>query len=631
MKFLQIKYLTTLSIGLLCTALSAAEKNQTVADLLTASAQTESDFVSKLKAELEATDIGGPFYSYQGSVVNVLSPSEVALRVIANNLDIQKTKADSELAAQVLMEAEAVFDPTLTLAIGLDRTESFERTINGTVVETVFNPQYEDPNTGLPAGAGEIILPEAVQQETGIESITFNNLQADNETVEDTDIFVSKDSVNGAVNALSMTATLEQKTPWGARYSLSLGTLNKESFYDNEGHSYGAPWASEVLLNVELPLGDMGGNSSAGLNTRITTIESDRQQWVVKERINSLLKEASKAYLALVESSQILLINQHIHKQTQVQFDSTKKRYDRRSATTYELAQIEAELSLRRTEVNSTATSYLIASDSLLSLMADNTQLMQGRVLAPTGYSSWLDSLYEVDGASALQSARENRALLQDDKLKIQAANLNYQNAVLRTRPDIVLSAELGMQQNGSVVGYESLVDSLGSVLDPDISTQNLGLAYTYPFKNTARKSQRVIAQTQVEDARLAERLSSRTIEQEVRESLNQLSTAKRLKVQVLKKLDASSRSWDSLQRLARNGSANQNEVINGLRTLQAAELAVLSVNLDIKRAELAVIAANGTLSKVYANWTARNEFEVQRIAWFDKQADLQFFGGVIK
>lgn len=631
MSLLQCKYLTTLSIGLFCTSLSAAEKAQTVSDLLSSSAQVESIFISKLNEQLQATDIGGPFYSHQGSVVSVLSPSDVALRVLANNLDIQNTKAGSELAAQVLMEAEAVFDPVLTLAIGIDRTESFERTINGTVVETVFNPQYEDPNTGLPAGAGEIILPTAVQQETGIESITFNNLQADNETVENTDIFVSKDSPNGAVNALSMTATLEQQTPWGASYSVSLGTLNKESFYDNAGHSYDAPWASEVLMNVELPLGDLGEHSSAALNTRISSIESDRQQWVVKERINSLLKEASQAYLALVESSQVLLINQHTHTQTKTQFDATKKRYDRRNATTYELAQIEAELNLRRTQMNSAASDYLIASETLFSLIANNAQVVHGRVLAPQGYSSWLDSTYDVDAASVLQSAKENRALLQDDKLKVKRADANYQNAVLRSRPDIVVSAEIGMQQNGSVIGYESLVDSLGSVFDPDTSSQRVGLTYNYPFKNTARKSQRAIQEIQLQDAKLAEQLSVRTVEQEVRESLNQLATAKRLKSQVLQQLDASSRSWDSLQRLSRNGRANQNELINGLRALQAAELSVVSANLDIKRSELAVIAANGTLSKVYANWTARNEFEVQRIAWLDQQVNLEFFGGVEK
>lgn len=631
MSFLPYKTLTTLSLGLLCTSLSAAEQNRTVADLLTPSAEAEGAFVSKLKEQLQSTDIGGPFYSYQGSAVNVLSPSEVALRVLANNLDIQNSKADSELAAQVLMEAAAVFDPVLTLDIGLDRTESFERTINGTVIETVFNPQYADPNTGLPAGPGEIILPDAVQQETGIESITFNNLQADNESVDDTDVFVSKDSANGAVNALSMTATLEQQTPWGARFSLSLGTLNKKSFYDNAGHSYDAPWASEMLFNIELPLGDMGENSSAALNTRIATIESDRQQWVVKERVNSLLKVASQAYLALVESSQNLLIRQRTYSQTRAQFDATKKRYDRRTATTYELAQIEGELNLRRTQVNSAASGYLVASDTLLSLITDNAQLMQGRVLAPSGYSSWLNSYYDVDDAAALQSAKANRALLQDDKLKVQKANASYQTAQLRSRPDIVLSAELGMQQNGSIIGYESLVDSLSSVFDPDTSTQRLGLTYNYPFKNTARKSQQTVRELQLQDAKLAEQLSLRTVEQEVRESLNQLSTAKHLQSQVLQSLDASSRSWDSLQRLARNGQANQNELINGLRALQAAELAVLSANLDIKRAELAVIAANGTLSKVYANWTARNEFEVQRIAWFDQQANLQFFGGVKK
>ncbi len=589
--------------------------------------ERESELANLIQEAVQSESLGGAFYSYQGSLVSAISPGEVALLVLDKNLSLVNTRADRELAEQAKLEAQAVFDPVLNLNVGLDRNESHERTETGTVIAKVFYPQYEDPETMQAANPGEIILPEIAQEQTGIEKIVFNNLQENSEVRENQTIFASKEDPNGAQTDLELQVGLEQLTPWGVSYDLSLSTVRREVFYDNDGHSFDAPWASNLLLNVEVPIGnDFGEDSSAGVASRIASLEEKRQEWLLKSRINTILGQAADAYLGLVNAAELYRINLQNRDLTQEQYRATKRRFDSRNATSYELSQIEAELASARSGVETAAQNYLLSSDTLMALTSDSGGSMKSRVLVPRDYTLWLNTAMDVNPASARETAVDNRPILQAGMLEIAQSEVQQRNAALQTRPDIRLAASLGLQQNGSVYGYENIIDSLANVFDPDISTQNLAAEYRYPWGNKGLKARKRVADLQLQDSQLALELTQRQIELEVMSALNRLQTAKQVKGERERRLVLAEDAYASLNRLARNGSATQNEIVSGLRDLQNARTADLQAAIDIKSAEAALLAAQGTIDRNFASWVARNDFDTWRLAQLSKLSDFRFF-----
>ncbi|MCB1754204.1 MAG: TolC family protein [Gammaproteobacteria bacterium] len=634
----RIQSLQKVAYGLLvggCLALSGqatAQNDNTVAigELLAVDGnQQEAELAGLIQQSLDSQAIGGAFYSYQGSLVSGMSPGDVALKVLERNLSLKIAGADNELAQQAKLEAQAVFDPVLSLNVGLTRDESHERTETGTVFAKVFYPQYDNPDTGDAAPLGEIILPEEVRDETGIEKIIFSNednFRLEREERENETIFASKKDPNGAQTGTQFDVALAQLTPWGVSYDLTLTTVNKKTFYDSDGHSFDAPWASKLLLNVELPINDFGEDSSAGLASRLAALEQKRQDWQLKSRINTVLAQAADAYLALVGSAEQYRINGLNRQLTEEQYVATKRRFDSRNATAYELSQIEAELALAKSSEENAAKNYLTASDALLALTSENGAALQGRVLVPVGYTQWLATALELNTLNARQTALDNRPLLQAGMLEVAQAQVEQRNAVLRMRPDIRLKAALGLEQNGSVYGYESLTDSLANVFDPDFSSQSLSAEYRYPLGNAGVKARKQIADARLQDSELVLQTARQQVELDVQTAINRLQTAKSVKLQAEQRLQSAEKAYTSLQRLARNGSATQNEIVNGLRTLQNARTANLQAAIEIKSAEAALLAAQGIIDKNYARWVAKNDFEHWRLAQLGSLGAFEFF-----
>lgn len=606
----------------------AQSSTESVAEMLeNTGAGKESELAILIQNAVNSESIGGSFSAYQGSLVNAITPQEVALRVLERNLSIEDSRIENQLAEQATREAQAVFDPVLNLSVGLDRNESFDRTLTGTVVARVFNPIYEDPDTGQELSPGEIVLPEVAREDTGIERIVFNNLQEQREVRDGQEIFASKEDPNGAQTAFDFSVVLEQLTPWGVQYDLTLGSVHKEVFYDASGHSFDAPWATNLLLNVEVPIvNDFGEDSSASVESKVADLEGKRQEWLLKSRINTTLGQAAITYLELIRSAEQYRINLQNLELTERQLAATKRRFDSRNATAYEYAQIQAEQALAKNNAESAASSFLAASDSLLALSNDSSDYLSGRVLVPSDYSAWLESDLKVNLENARESALANRPELQAGMLEIAQAEVRQRNAVLRTRPDIRLKAGLGLEQNASVYGYDSVFSSWANVLDPDVATQNISAEYRYPIGNKGIKASKKIADATLKSSQLSEQQTRRLIELDVANAINRLQTALVVKSETKQQLDSAEKSYASLDRLARNGNATQNQIISGLRSLQSARTAYLQASLAIKQAEAALLLAEGTIDRNYAGWIAKNRFEGWRLAQLAKLDDFRFF-----
>ncbi len=624
--FAFVLLITPVLFGL--TELYAQTDSQSVSELIAVNGEeSETALAELIQQALDSGEIGGAFHSYQGSTLSGISPGQVALKVLQKNLALSITSAESELAKEASLEAKAVFDPVLNLNVGISKNESHERTEKGTVVAKVFRPQFVDPVTGVPGVPGEIILPEEAQMLTGVEAIIFNNLQEDQEIREDQTIFASKKDLNGAPTSLDFTIGLDQLTPWGISYDLSLTTVKKEVFYDANGHSFGAPWASKLLFNVQIPIGnDFGEDSSASVGARLSNLENSRQEWLLKNQINTILRQAAGNYLRLITATEQYRIAVENRLLSEEQFQSTQRRFKSRSATAYELSQIEAELALAQSGEELAAKTYLSTSDALLALTNDKSDFLQGRLLVPQGYTHWLATPLVVNEAAAQQTARDNRPILQAGMLEQAKAEVQQRNARLRTRPDIRLNASLGLEQNGSVFGYKSVAKSLTNVLDPDNTTLNLNAEYLYPIGNKGVKARKRISDAQLNDTQLALSVSRHNVELEVNNALNNLHTSKLVRAQAQLRLIAANKAYKSILRRAKNGSATQNEIVSTLRQLISAKTANIQSIVSIKQAEADLLAAEGIIDKSYAQWVAKNDFENWRLLQLAKYDEFRYF-----
>jgi outer membrane protein TolC len=290
------------------------------------------------------------------------------------------------------------------------------------------------------------------------------------------------------------------------------------------------------------------------------------------------------------------------------------------------MSQIEAELAFSISRVESAAVSYLAASDALLVLTSDSSEMLKARVLIPKGYSRWFNKKLDINASVAHQLALKNRPILQAGVIGIAQADVRYQNALLKTRPDIRLKASLGLQQNASVYGYDSLFSSLSNVFDPDSTSQNLSVEYLYPLGNKAVKARKSIAQAQRTDADLSLALAQQTVEAQVNDAINQWKTAKNVKLHSNAILGAAQRSYKSILRLSRNGSVTQNQLINAIRDLQTAKTEQVLALVSVKRAEAAVLSSQGIIDQSFARWVAKSDFEVWRLAQLSKHHDFKFF-----
>ncbi|HBR95835.1 MAG TPA: hypothetical protein DD979_00445 [Gammaproteobacteria bacterium] len=622
-----IRYVLWLGLAMLPLGAQAQSETQRVADMLASEGDAnEAALAQLIQNALTADDAPAAFSAYSGSQVVGLNPREIALRVLERNLAIEDARSNRDLARQAQLEARAVFDPVLNLNVGIKRTDSFDRTVTGTVSARVFYPQYEDPVSNELLEPGVIVLPELVQDDTGIEKIVFNNLQEDREIRDDQTIFASKEDPNGAQTETTFDVVLEQATPWGVTYDFSFGTVHKEVFYDNRGNSFDAPWASTVLFNVEVPVNDFGEDASVAVESRVAALEEQRQDWLLKTRINGSLQTAALAYLELINRTEQLRIALQMRELTQTQYEATRKRFRGRSVTTYDVSQIEAELAQARANVESAAEAYLVASDTLLRLSNGHPDFLTGRVAVPTGYSAWLQSTLAVNLDQAQQTALSQRPELQVGMLAVAQAEIRQKNATLRLRPDIRLKAGLELAQNGTVYGYDSVFDSVANVFDPDSSSITLSGEYRYPLGNKAIKANKAIADAQRDAAGLSEQQARRQVEQEVANAVNALETAMAVKSHAEQQLDSADKAYSSVLRLSRAGSATQNQIINALRSLQQARITDLDASLAIKRAEAQLLAAQGSIDRQYATWVARNAFETWRLAALAQRGDFRFF-----
>jgi outer membrane protein TolC len=584
--------------------------------------EREQRIVRQIEEALASSDKRGTWRQLENKKLVRLPAHQAALEALKKNLSIEISQHDAEQVRRAILEAEAIFNPVLDLSVDYNEFDTYERKIAGTVNQQKVEVRNPADN---PDGPGFIRLDPEVQRRTGIRSIILNVIPQQNKV--SAEVFASRNQVNGPTQTFAYTATLQQELPWGPRFSISTVTTDRDVFYDSLGHSFGASWATNLLFDLEVPIGrNFGPYAVNYTQLKLARKASESAFWALESNINSILLTVNLAYLDLVQSLENLLVQIDNRQLVERQSQYTHRLYEQNLATTYDKAQIDATLEGARAQEELAKNAYIAASNRLSELIEYSGKAVRHNIYLPSDYAPWLEQLLALDTKTALKTALERRPELNQAQVDYEASQINREGAVVDARPDIKVNARIESIQNGSVYGYKSYWESLGAISDPDTLNQSYGISYRYPWGNRAVKARLSQAESQVQDAAIFKRATHNDVARDVNDAISSLNTA-RIRIQREgQRLDAAHAAYDSIARLSESEVVNENELIINITNLLQAKLAKIAATIDNKRAESSLLAAQGVIATHYAGMVAGNPLERLRILQLSEKGDLQYF-----
>jgi outer membrane protein TolC len=624
----------------------APRGDATLADVLD---KTPSDREKRIARTIEealgAKNKAGTWRRLENKKLVRLSASEAALAGLKKNLGIEISRHDAEFFRRAILEAEAVFDPELALSFRYDESDTFERKLFGTVQQQQFTPCPDEPGdtsrTGttvsgpIPGRGTDCFLairdlPSDVARRVlgaTLQGVIFGTVRAEPKRKE---IFASRTQPNGPTQTGQYNVALSQLLPWGPSYDISVLSTDRDVFFDNQGHSFGAPWASELLFNLRVPLpgGNNFGPYSVGETARqLAYKRSERGFWALKETINSTMRAVDLAYLNVVQGLEELLIRIDNRQLVERQVEHARRLFDQGYAANYDVAQIEAELAAARAEEEVAKNRFVQASDGLATLTEHSQKSVQNNIYLPTDYAPWLESRVEFDTASALATAQRHRPELQGRRVDYEASEIAKRNAALQTRPDVNLDIEIAARQNGAQFGYKSYLDSIGALDSPDTLAQSYSVTYVYPWGNRAVKARFQQAEGVSQDSALVKKSTENEVANEVNDALSNLRTSRSRVQHAEENLKAATDAYNSIAEQAEvGGLVNEDELIINIRNLLDAKLTKIDATIDNKRAESNLLAAQGVISQHYAGMTAASPLDRVRLNMLMDKGGLEYF-----
>lgn len=638
---------TTLALGS-ATSGSAQENGSGTARMRAANGVTLADFLDKTSSEREeriarvieealaTPDKQGTWKQLENKKLVRLPANQAALEGLKKNLSVEISQHEAERVRRVILEAEAVFNPVLDLSVNYDERDAYERKITGTVIRPTFNikipPDQDD---------GVIRLDDAtrrlVRERTGLdidrivlstfEEQRFPRDDVTRDGVAHPKILASRNQPNGPTQTFTYTAALQQQLPWGPRFDISTVTTDRDVFYDNQGNSFGASWATNLLFNLEVPVGrNFGPYAIFNTQLKLAQKASESAFWALESTINSTLLRVDLSYLDLVQALENLLVQIDNRQLVERQSQHTQRLYDQNLATTYDKAQIDALLDGARAQEEQAKNAFIVASNRLAELIEYSGKAVRNNIYLPSGYAPWLGQLLTLDTKAALKTALARRPELNQAQVDYEASQINREGAVVDARPDVKLNASIQSAQNGSVYGYKSYWESLGAISDPDTFNQRYGINYTYPWGNRAVKARLAQAESGVQDAAIVKRATHNDVARDVNNALSNLETARtRIKLEE-QRVAAAHAAYNSIARLSESELINVNELIINITNLLQAKLAKIAATIDNKRAESNLLQAQGIIATHYAGMVAGNPLERLRIQQLTEKGDLQYF-----
>lgn len=545
-----------------------------------------------------------------------LSQERAIASAMRLNLPLRVSRDNQAIADEVIAEAEAVFDPRLLVSWGYQEFETYGRTVTGSVVLRKYTP--------IVTQALDIIPTDQPQ----ISAIGFR-WQVEEETVVK-EIEVSAEQLNGPERERQYSIGIDQQLPWGPSVGLTLLTTDKEVYYNGRGGSYGASWASSLSLNIDTPLpGAQGFGSHAQQDTalKLAREHSAKAVWEVKLAVNTILLEVDTAFWNLVEALESLSVAEQTLAMVAEQARRSERMFEAGRINNYSKALVDAEHARARAEQEAARRNYVIASNALALLTDSEASVFQDYVFLPYGFSDTLSGIMSFRSQEAVAAALVSRPELHLTAADIRIGEINAAFARTEARPNVDLSADYQVAQNGSVYGYKSYFESVGSVMDPDWRTYGYGLRYRYPLLNRAATARINNADTNIKTQQLTQEEKQLLVRQDVYESMAFLHNAEQVMALSMTRLGHARKAYERLNKRRNNGGGvREDELIDSLRRFNEAKLEVVRQKINRKRAESAMLHAQGMMEKRYVQNARRSDFEHIRLTRLAEKGALHWF-----
>lgn len=575
---------------------------------------------TKIRAVLEAlrSSNGAAETVCSGRAVRLelLSWRDAAVRALRTNLLILAERDAADMAREALMEAEAVFDPVLSFSLSRAEADAYDRSQRMPLQTKRFVP-------GLP-----LQIPTAPdKEEAQIVELGWNYQAEGNREIQE--IFASQEPENGPPRTARGSVEIAQVLPWGAELHLSTATLHQETFYDTEGHSYDAPFASSLTLELQSPLpGTRGFGPHARRDTAVRLAENRKawQYWSVQAVVNTVLSQVHEAYWGLVAAVESLSVAEERRAVMEEQRTLWQRRFDNRLATAYDLRQIQAEYAASRLQEASVLHGLLSRARALAVLIEDDPKVLEDTLFLPYQYTALLAEAGGVAPNDALETARRCRPELRMAEIDLERTRISKAFSRQQLRPDLRAFASLSLVEDGSIHGYKTLQASVKNLSHPDQESKHVQLDYAYPVGNQALKARHdrsVITEKNIE---LSYAFIENRVEREVRDAVGLMRTSKQRVAMAQRNVDRIHAAYRIIQERQTLGEARPFEWILNLQRLMEARISLVLARVDHRLARCRLAAAQGTLETETVNRLAANPGDRLRIQGLAAGNQLVFF-----
>jgi outer membrane protein len=555
--------------------------------------------------------------------VLVLTNTEALSTAQQNNLAIQASEQDKEIARERLRESKAAFNPTLNLSGSYDRTDSFTRSevitrARGTNITISGDPRLEIPDP---------------QDEEGIRNRTnaFGNfvcVTVDGELINGRQCSLSTDILSDRefasfrlqpLEAWSFAFGASQLFPWGQRLDAQFQSTKRiknffrlDNFLDQPlslddpiGRGSIFPWTTSFVANFNTPLpysmnfGPYGSVANVGV---MLADRGDRQAaWDLEAQANAVLRTVDGAYWEVVRSVRQLQIRLEQRRVLEALAERAKRLFESRTITTYDKAQTDANLENIKNQEQIAWNDFIASSNILVELL----NYEPGRVILPVGYSADLlaaeaKSPIPTEPKEVFDTAMANRPEIKASQIAIESSDILVKHRQTQIRPDLSLTAGVILNQSNAILGYESWEDSFSNVFSPDSSNFFVGVSFRIPFGNLAARSALSQARIGRNQAMDQSQQTINAVTQEINTVIaDAYSTHARIQ-QSKANLNLAQLAYDKADLLKEQGLVTDFELLRKLSDLLEARRVYIDTLIDYRRTKARLLSAEGVLAAQY-------------------------------
>jgi outer membrane protein TolC len=587
----------------------------------TLAAQTVADYydtidVGALLKEAMAADRPGARALFKDKQISEVTVEGVIEAALGQNLDILIAGTNRGAAEADLDRAEANFDTILDVSIDYTRQRAHDRAEIIVRPRDIVTDQRSDERTET------CINVEGDAQQGVIISGDNTQAQADCVFNLNTQPILEFASFGTKPSSIPQSVTgfigLTQPFFFGDTAQASVGLTsrwNKKNSFRTDltgfalrtieqpnpfGFGSRMPWTSNVAFSFTTPFPFAKGFGRQG-NPRsvdITVSEATLRRRVLEEKSarNAILENIIRVYWALVQNYERVRIFVG-HRRTLEDIQARVQRlFDLRRATQYDLDQVQADVANTSNLEEIAWNDYLATSNALLELIDRDLE----EVLVPVDFEVALEQAVPVDPEAAYDTALQNNPDIGSFKEGVFIADTDLKFAENQTKPDVDLIFTASASQDDSAFGYESLVDTISHIHEPDRTDFFIGLRYTVPFLNDEVEA--IARRRRIEKRQSQDQLSAvrNQVTQQVSTAVNDTLSFTEQVEQAKRDLELALFAYNKALELQERGLTTQFEILRRFDDVLSARLALIAAQARVRIANAQLLSAQGVLDERY-------------------------------